>query len=383
MRKPSNHIALVVLLAVLSSVAPMGVDTYLPSIPQIAKDFNVSIEKIELSLTIFLIGFTIGQIFGGPISDRFGRRNSSIFGLLGFSLFSFIIIFASSVYELWIYRFIEAFFGGIVFVNAAASIRDRFHGKEAAKVYSLMGVVRSAAPLVAPFIGAFIIHFFAWQAVFIFLTIYSLVVAFFVYEKLDESFTYVKQSVYNSFKIVLSNFEAVKIMLVLGFSFGGFFLLISKSSFIYIEYFDISTDYFPFFFAVNFLVLMSLARLNIMLVKYFKTINIVRFALIIQIVAGVLFIINHENISLITTVVLIAAYMGSMAFIFGNCVALAIEYFPNNAGVASSVIGVLQFGLGSLISSLALNYHGGTFLPIGVSITFVSAVAFLLIVKNK
>ncbi len=104
MIKASNHLGLAILLAVLSSIAPMGIDAYIPSIPDIAVSFSVSIEKIELSLSIFLIGFSIGQIFGGPLSDFYGRKKSSIFGLLGFSFFSFIIIFSSSIYELWLYR---------------------------------------------------------------------------------------------------------------------------------------------------------------------------------------------------------------------------------------------------------------------------------------
>lgn len=193
MRKSTNHIYLIILLSVLSSVAPMGVDTYLPSIPDIAKSFDVSIHKIELSLSIFLIGFSIGQVFGGPISDKYGRKKSSVFGLLGYALFSFIIIFSTNIYELWVYRFFEAFFGGIVVVNAAAAVRDRFHGAEAAKVFSLIGMVRSLAPLIAPAIGAFIIHFYSWKAIFIFLTLYALVVAFFIYRDLEESFTYSKQ----------------------------------------------------------------------------------------------------------------------------------------------------------------------------------------------
>ena len=381
MRKSINHIYLIILLSALSSVAPMGVDTYLPSIPQIAKYFSVSIEKIELSLSIFLIGFAIGQIFGGPISDRYGRRKGSIIGLLGFSFFSFLIIFSTNIYELWLYRFFEAFFGGIVVVNAAASVRDRFHGKEAAKVFSLMGMVRSLAPMVAPFIGAFIIHFYSWKAVFIFLTVYSLVVAFLVYKDLEESFTYVKQNVFNSFKIVLSNYDAVKYMLVLGLSFGGFFILISKSSFIYIEHYGISTDYFPLFFGINFVVLMALIRVNVSLLKSFTTKQIVKFALLVQIVSGALFLLNHESISLVFTVVLIACYMGVMAFVFGNCLALAIEFFPKNAGVASSVIGVLQFGLGAIVSSISLSFSNHTFLPIAISITISSILAILLLRK--
>ena len=383
MRKSINHVYLIVLLAILSSVAPIGIDTYIPSIPDIANSLNVSIEKIELSLSIFLIGFSIGQIFGGPISDRYGRKMSSVFGLLGFALFSFIIIFSTSIYELWAYRFFEAFFGGIVVVNASAAIRDRFQGKEAAKVFSLIGTVRSLAPLLAPAIGSFIIHFYSWEAIFIFLTVYSLLVAFFIYKDLDESYVYVKQNILESFKIVLTHKSAMKVMFVLAFSFSGFFILIAKSSFIYIEYFNISTDYFPIFFSINFIVLMLMIRVNIRLLKSFKESELIKFALFIQIVAGSLLILNYENISLVLTVILIASYMSVMAFVFGNCMALTLEYFPKNAGVASSVIGVLQFGMGALISSIALMFHSQTFLPIGISITIISIVAFIIMSTYK
>ena len=383
MKKSINHIYLIILLSVLSSVAPMGVDTYLPSIPDIAKSFNVSIHKIELSLSIFLIGFSIGQVFGGPISDKYGRKKSSIFGLLGYALFSFIIIFSTSIYELWAYRFFEAFFGGIVVVNAAAAVRDRFHGAEAAKVFSLIGMVRSIAPLLAPAIGAFIIHFYTWEAVFIFLTIYALIVAFFVYKDLEESYTYTQQNVFESFKLVLSHKNALKAMLTLGFSFGGFFIIIAKTSFIYIEYFKIQTDYFPFFFGINFIILMAMIKVNVNLLKSINPINLVKIALLVQVISGFLFVLNYENISLVLIVILIASYMSMMAFIFGNCMALTLEYFPRNAGVASGVVGVLQFGLGAAISSIALIFHDGTFFPIGFAICVISIIAFLIMLNYK
>ena len=182
MKKPINHIYLIILLSILSAVAPVAVDTYIPSIPTMASDFNVGIEQVELTLPIFLIGFAIGQIFGGTLSDTMGRRKSSLIGLLGFTFFSFIIIFSTHIYELWAYRFIEAFFGGLIVVNASASVRDLFHGKQAAKVFSLIGTVRGVAPLLAPAIGAFIIHFYSWEAIFIFLTLYSLSFTFFIYK---------------------------------------------------------------------------------------------------------------------------------------------------------------------------------------------------------
>ena len=383
MQKFQNHIYLIVLLAALSSVAPMGVDTYIPSIPDIAKSFEVSIEKIELSLSIFLIGFSLGQVAGGPISDNYGRKKSSILGLIGYAFFSFIIIFSTHIYELWAYRFLEAFFGGIVVVNATATVRDRFHGKEAAKVFSLIGTIRSVAPLIAPAIGAFIIHFFPWQAIFIFLTLYAFVMIIWISFALDESFTKTKQSIIKSFLIVLSHKQAIKVMLTLALCFSGFFILIAKSSFIYIEHFKVSTDYFPFFFGFNFFILIILTRLNVSLLKKYEEVTLVNFAILVQIVSGTIFTLFHDNLTLFTTLILIATYMSMMAFVFGNCITLALEYFSKNAGVASSVLGVLQFGLGAIISSIALSFHSNSFLPIGLSITLISSLALLLFKTYK
>ena len=383
MRKSINHLYLIILISILSSVAPMGIDTYLPSIPEIAKYFDVNIHKVELSLSIFLIGFAIGQIFGGPISDRYGRRVGSIVGLLGYALFSFLIIFSSSIYELWIYRFLEAFFGGITVVNATAAVRDRFSGQEAAKVFSLIGMVRSLAPLLAPVFGAAIIHFFPWEGIFVFLTIYALIVAFFIYKDLPESFTYTKQNIIESYKLVLTHKKAMKAMLVLAISFGAFFIIIAKTSYIYIEYFGIKTDYFPIFFGINFIILIAMIKVNVNLLKTYEAKNIAKYATLIQFCVGIIFLLIHKDMNLILTVIIIASYMSMMAFIFGNCMSLAIEHFSKNAGVASGVIGVLQFGLGAIISSIALNFDNNGFFVIAFSITFLSIISFLIMRSYK
>ena len=383
MRKSINHLYLIILISILSSVAPMGIDTYLPSIPEIAKYFDVNIHKVELSLSIFLIGFAIGQIFGGPISDRYGRRVGSIVGLLGYALFSFLIIFSSSIYELWIYRFLEAFFGGITVVNATAAVRDRFSGQEAAKVFSLIGMVRSLAPLLAPVFGAAIIHFFPWEGIFVFLTIYALIVAFFIYKDLPESFTYTKQNIIESYKLVLTHKKAMKAMLVLAISFGAFFIIIAKTSYIYIEYFGIKTDYFPLFFGINFIILIAMINVNVKLLKTYEAKNIAKYATLIQFCVGIIFLLIHKDMNLILTVIIIASYMSMMAFIFGNCMSLAIEHFSKNAGVASGVIGVLQFGLGAIISSVALNFDNNGFFVIAFSITFLSIISFLIMRSYK
>jgi DHA1 family bicyclomycin/chloramphenicol resistance-like MFS transporter len=383
MKKTSNHLFLAILLASLTSVGPMGIDTYIPSIPDIAKSFYTSIEKVELSLSIFLIGLSFGQIFGGPISDNYGRKKSSILGLLGFSFFSFLIIFSQSIYELWIYRFFEAFFGGIVLINTSAVVRDKFKGNEAAKMFSIIGTARSIAPLIAPAIGAFIIHFFSWKVVFVFLTIYPLILVFFVSKKLEESFTFVKQDVFKSFKEVITHKIAMKPMITLGISFSGFFILITKSSFIFIEYFKISTDYFPLYFSFSFIILILMTRINISLLKKFRIIFLIKFAIVVQILISVLMVLNYKDITLIQTLIYMAIYMSMMAFIFGNTLAITMEYFPKNAGVASSVSGVLQFGLAAIITSIVINFHDETLLSIFLSTAILSTISYFIIMKYK
>jgi len=379
MKKPINHIYLIILLAILSAVAPVAVDTYIPSIPSMANDFHVGIEQIELTLAIFLIGFAIGQIFGGVLSDRFGRKKSSLIGLLGFAFFSFIIIFSTHIYELWLYRFIEAFFGGLIVVNASAAVRDLFHGTQAAKVFSLIGTVRSLAPLLAPAVGALIIHFFEWEAIFIFLTLYALIVAFFVYKDFEETYTYTKTNALESYKIVFRNTQAMKIMLVLALGFSGMFIFIAKSSYIYIEYFGISTDAFPFYFGISILTLMLLIRVNIKLLEKYKSIILIRFAIAFQMVTALVFIFISNEINLYAIIALTAIYIGMNAFIYGNCTALALESFSKNAGVASSVIGVIQFGVGALITSVVLLFHTDNLTPVAVSIFLISSSSFVIL----
>ena len=383
MKKAENHIRLAILLALLTSVAPMGIDTYIPSIPNIAETFNVGIDKVEFSLSIFLIGLSIGQVFGGPISDKFGRKISSIYGLIGFSLFSLMIIFSSTIYEVWIYRFFEAFCGGIVLVNTSAVVRDKFKGKESAKVFSIIGTVRSVAPLIAPAIGAFIIHFFPWEMVFVFLAVYPLIIALVVYISFEESYTYVQQNVFSSFYQVFSHKTALKAMIVLGFGFSGLFIFIIKSSFIFMEYYKISTDYFPLFFSVNFIVLLLLTRVNIFFLGKFTPKELIKIAVLLQTIVSILILIDYKDLSLVQCVIYLAIYIGLMAFVFGNCLALALEHFPTNAGVASSVSGVLQFGMAAIITSIVLSFHSHDFLAIAVSFTLLSSISYLVIRTYK
>ena len=166
---PANRLA--PLLAIIVALSPFAIDTYLPAIPAMAEFFTVDIHLIELSIPIYLIGFAFGQIIGGPISDNHGRKWIGIIGLSLFFLSSFAIIYVETVQQLWIFRFIQAFGGGFGLVICAAVVRDLYDGKDAAKIFTLISLIMMIAPLIAPSIGAILLQYYSWKAIFVLLAI--------------------------------------------------------------------------------------------------------------------------------------------------------------------------------------------------------------------
>lgn len=381
MQKPINQSYLLILLAILSAIAPISIATYLPAMPSMALYYNLPISDIELSLSIFMFGFSLGQLFGGPLSDRKGRKFSSLIGLFGFAFFSFLIIFSSTVYELWIYRFFEAFFGGLIVVNATAIVRDLYKGKDATKIFSLLGSVRSIVPMLAPALGAFILFFAPWKAIFIFLTAYSLLIAFLILKDFEETYTYTKNNILESYKSVLTHQKAMMMIFILALGFSSMFSIVTKSSYIYMEYFNVSTNLFSIYYGLNFVLLMTFATFNVKFIKYFTQLTILKTAVIMQIIFASLFSIFHNDINLYFAVALIGFYIAMNGLIYGNATSLVLENFPKNAGVASALIGVIQFGLASIISSIIVSFNGETLLPVGIGMLLISLTSIFILKK--
>lgn len=364
MQKANNHILLVILLAALTSVTPLAIDTYLPSMPDIANFLHVGIEKIEMTISIFLISFASGQLIGGILSDRIGRRTTALIGLSLFALADFALFMTTSLQELYLFRGLQAFSGGLAIVNSSAVVRDLFHGKEAAKVYSTIASITMIAPMIAPAIGAAIISYFTWNYVFLFLGIYASFVFLFLYFYLPETGKKTTTKISEAYKKVLTHKEALSYILALSFSFSGMFIFIEKSSFIYMEYFHASKTLFPFLFGANVLVMISLTRLNIRLVQKYDPKKILSVGMYIQCIAGMglVYFSYHPNIFGVFFTMTI--YIGILGIIFGNGIASALEFFQNDSGVANSVIGVTEFTIAGVIGFIASTIHTGELTPI-------------------
>ncbi|MBP1681876.1 MAG: major facilitator superfamily protein, family [Proteobacteria bacterium] len=355
---------IVLTLAALSAVTPLAIDMYLPSFPAIATDLHTSIPNVEFSLSLYFFGMAMGQLFGGPISDAYGRRPMVIIGLIVFGLSSFMLSITPQIETFWILRALQSFGGGIATVNVSATVRDMFDGKESARIFSLIGMVMLMAPLLAPSLGSLVLHFFEWEIIFVLLALYTLfALGYYLFRFPSVKQKRTKITPIQNYKIVLSHKLAMIFIISQILSSSGMYTFITSSSFIYMEHFHISPSKFALFFGANVLMIMIFGRLNAWLVKRIEPLSLLRFGMSVQAVLGILlFVFRNESLYLLFP--LIGLYVGTLGFIFSNSISLTLEFFPTISASANAIIGVLQYSVGALMGFIASSMHDGTLFPI-------------------
>lgn len=376
----------IVILAMLTAISPLAIDVYLPSFTQISKYFYTSIDQIEVTLSIYLIGFALGQLVGGPLSDRYGRKIFIFIGLSIYILFSFMISIASSVEQLWVFRFFQAIGGGFAVVNTSAIVRDLFHGKEGAKVFSMISMVMMIAPMVAPIIGATILHFFSWQFIFIFLSIYAVLLLYFITKLPETSPKNKTKNMFANYTTILKNKNAVLLMLAGGFGISALFIFITKSSFIYMEYYKLDTIYFSLLFGLNAFGLILATKLNIILLEKRSTIKLFLFAIVFQIsIAIALYFLSSLNI-LPIMIIGFVLYVSTLGLIFANVISLLLEDFKTISATATALNGVVGFTISAFIGFIASLFHDGgldNIFYLMITTSFISLVILLFLIQSK
>jgi MFS transporter, DHA1 family, multidrug resistance protein len=167
--------ALTLLLSFLTALGPMSMDLYLPSLPDIAQSLNAPIVDVQLTIALYLLGFGVGQIVYGPVSDRFGRRPVLLIALALYGVASIACVLAQSIDALIAARFVQGLGGAGSVVLARAVVRDIYSGVRAGRELSLMGSIMALAPIVAPMIGGLLQTAFGWRACFILLVTFAIV----------------------------------------------------------------------------------------------------------------------------------------------------------------------------------------------------------------
>ncbi|WP_437881645.1 multidrug effflux MFS transporter [Pseudomonas sp. LRF_L74] len=368
---------LIVLLAVLAAFVPLSIDTYLPSLPDIARALASDDTQVQWTIGVFLAGLCLGMLVYGPLSDRYGRRRLLLASIMIYMVASAGCILVVSVEQLIALRFLQALGGAGALVLARAVVRDLYPLSDAARILSLMHVIAMSATLVAPILGTYLVLLHSWRAIFVVLLLLGGVCLIATVRLLDESLPPSQRtgSVLASFGHYLTVFNdplALLYILSMGLSVGGMFTFITASPFLFIHYFEFSPRAFSWLFGLNIIGIILATILNARLVRRLGPQHLLGIGSLVAAVAGLALIAIGatgwaQPVSIVCCVVL---YMGISGLIGANCIASLMALFPRNAGAAVGLAISLQFSCGALFNGLVSLLSDGTPLAMCLIIGF-------------
>ncbi|GAB3685272.1 Bcr/CflA family multidrug efflux MFS transporter [Salinisphaera aquimarina] len=351
------HLIFVGVLGMLTAIAPLSIDMYLPAMPGLAQEFSVSAAYVQYSLSLFFIGLALGQLTYGPISDRYGRLPVLYFGISLYLLASIACAMSTSVGMLIAARAVQGFGAAAAPVMARAIVRDKFEGSHAASVMSFVVMVMATAPLVAPLLGGLVLTFFSWQGIFWLLFIYSIACLVALRLLLAESHAHHRRvrdrsllSQYIGYLALLRRLPIALFLLCGSLMFGALFSYVAGSSFVYITQFGIDKSLFGFYFGANVLAMLVGTFANARLVIHFGYRTLLGVAVCNTFVCGL--------VLLVTTLTGLGGFWGVAVPLFfllstvgvagANTVAGLLDLAPDAAGAASALFGVCQFTAGAV-----------------------------------
>lgn len=348
---------LIFILALMSSIAPLSTDMYLPALSQVKQSFETSEFLTQLSLASFFVAFALGQLIYGPLSDVFGRKIPALVGIFLFMLSSLFCVIIDNIYVFIILRFFEALGGCAGVVIARAIVNDLFELKEAASIFALMMVFSALAPMLSPSFGGFLIEYFSWHSIFATLFGLGILLFLLIFFALKESAPHLKRQKFShketlkSYRFVLKDKPFILYVSCASLVLAAMFAYITGSSFVFINFFGLSERDFGLLFGLNALGFIIFANINAKMVRKIDSEKILFYALIIMLISTLILFVNSLikpnfwlfELSIFTSIAL-------LGFIAPNTTTLAMARFKDHSGTASAVLGTSQFALAGVIS---------------------------------
>lgn len=382
----------VAIVAAMMAVNALAIDAMLPVLPEIGAALGVRDEnQTQLVLTTYLLGFGFGQIFYGPLADRFGRRPVLLASLAFYVAFSVVAAVATTFEQMLIARALQGVGAAACRVLAVSIVRDCYSGRRMARVMSLSFIVFIAVPVIAPSVGQLIILFAPWRWIFGFLALAGGGLALWAGIRLPETLPLGARrplraaSILQAFQIVLTNRMSVGYTVASTLVLGGLFGFINQAQQIFVGIFDLGA-YFPLVFASIALFVAASSFLNSQIVERLGMRRVSHAALLGFTAVSTLhaFIALAGLESLYVFVPLQAAMMFCFGLAIGNFGSLAMEPVGHVAGTASSAQGFLTTLGGALLGFAIGQQYDGTVVPLmlGYSVLGVAAIGVVLVTER-
>jgi len=381
---PNNK--LVIVLGLLAALGPLCIDMYVPGMLDVQRDLHASAADTQLTLSAFLIGYAVGQMFYGPISDRFGRKRVLLTGIFLFTACSLAAALARNIESLIAFRFLHAIGGGAGMVLARAIIRDIYPSHEVARLMSLLSIITMVGPMLAPILGGFMISWGGWRSILGLLTSLGVVfffIAAFVVPESHPRENRLNLSIHSTFKAylqVLTNRKSFAYITCTACSAGGIFAYISTSPFVFIEIYGLPTEYFGFVYATVVAGIIIGAIINTRLVAEVGIDRMISYSLVVRLsgIAILLFLTLLHIGGMYGLIIAIIIAMSPSIIINANASAGVLHLFPKTAGTASAAIGAVMFGCGAISGPIVGYMYDGTVMPLVIvfSVCFIASAVF-------
>ncbi len=382
------RIKIILVLGLLSSFGPLAIDIYLPALPTISADLGATEAAIQGTLAAFLLGFALGQGIHGPLSDRYGRKPPLYMALGLFIVTSAGCAMAASADALILLRFLQSLGACAGVVIARAVIRDSFDNSEAAPVYATMMLVSGLAPILAPLIGAQILLLFGWRAMFWLLALVGVIALISVRLLLPESRKVGSEgpralsfgNVLGGYFNLLRQRQFMGPALVASLATAGMFAYITGSPFVFIELHGLAPASYGLLFGANAVAILLLAQINGRFLLNYNKRRIITVGISCQLIAAlILFVAGISGWGGLPVLIgCLLVYVGSVGLIGPNATILAMAPYSVNAGAASALFGMLQFGLGAIAATAASLLADGTAGPMCGTIATCAILAVLI-----
>lgn len=353
--KENSKAFLLILLGMLSAFGPFVTDMYLPSLPAMADYFSTNSSMVQLGLTTSMIGLALGQIFFGPLSDKYGRRPLLLASMGLFIISTVFCLFAPDIYTFVTLRLIQgiAGAGGIVISRSVAT--DKFSGKELAKMLAVIGAINGVAPVAAPVIGGLLTGSVGWKGIFVILLLIGVVLGIGCI-RFRESLPSEKRSkagvvsTFRSFGVIVHNRRYMLYVLQFAFAQGILFAYIASSPFIVQQHYGFSPFAFSICFAVNAGAIGVAAALSVK----FRRMETGTLTGCIGMMALSIFIMValYSGCNFWVYEILMFALLFMMGLTFTSSTTLALDCERRYVGAASALLGALGFAFGGIVSPL-------------------------------
>ena len=392
MRAASSFLATAVVLGLLSAVGPFAIDMYLPALPAIGQNLGADVTRVQLTLTTYLLAVAIGQLLYGPVSDMIGRKPPLYFGLGLFTAASIGCALASDIETLIGCRFVQGFAAAAAMSIPRAVVRDLHTGPEAARLMSLLLLVFSISPILAPLVGSGLIGLGSWRTVFWAVTVTALAAIVLVavalpetrpaHERLDSGLA----SALRSYAVLLRDHRFLGLVAIGACGLGGFFVYLSSSAFVLIEHYGLTPTQFSLAFGLNAAAFFGTAQLNGRLSRRHGLEALVRVgvtgsaALLAVLVAWHVLASAHvvtDHLAVLLTLNFIAT--ACMALAIPTSSVLALDRHGPIAGTASALLGTLQMLFGAIAMAASAPFNDGHPLPMVVGMACGTWLALLAV----